>query len=105
MFPAFPQRSQNTMAEIKPGIYRIVVAGSVNSARLTRRGPDMVTILPAGAAPELEQEVMYHFLMRFILSCLFARSVGSCRWQRRPHHHRSTLSHQARLLPELEWQS
>ena len=80
MFLAFPQRSQNTMTEIKPGIYRIVVAGSVDSARLTRHGRDSVTVLPAGAAPELEQEVMYHFLTCFILSCLSARSVGSFHW-------------------------
>ena len=69
MLLAFPQRSQNTMAEIKPGIYYIIEAGSVNSARLTRHGRNSVTILPPGDAPQSDQEVMYHFLMRFILSC------------------------------------
>ena len=80
MFLAFPQRSQNTMAEIKPGIYHIVEAGSVNSARLTRHGEDWVTVLPPGAAPEPEQEVMYHFLTSSILSCSSALTVGSFPW-------------------------
>ena len=61
MGPAFPQLSQSTMAKIERGIYHIVVAGSVDSARLTRHGRDVVTILAPGAAPEPEQEVRIAF--------------------------------------------
>jgi len=49
-----------TTTVLPPGIYRIVVAGGVEppflTARLTRQGERGVTILPAGAAPEPEQE-------------------------------------------------
>ena len=65
------------MDEIKPGVYRIVEASSVNSARLTRHEGNSVTVLPPGAAPEPEQEVMYHFLTSSILSCSSTLSVGS----------------------------
>ena len=67
------------MAEIKTGIYHIIVTGSVNSARLTRHGRDLVTVLPPGAAPEPEQEVMCRPLTRVILSRSSALSVGSFR--------------------------
>ena len=49
------------MAKIERGIYHIVAADSVDSARLTRHGQDVVTILASGAAPEPEQEVRIAF--------------------------------------------
>ena len=51
-----------TTTQVPPGIYHIVVAGGVQSDRLTRNGENGVTILLAGGAPEHEQEVLHHFL-------------------------------------------
>jgi len=58
-----------TTTQLPPGIYRIVVAGveSFLNARLTRQGEEGVTILPAGAAPEPEQEVIRRFLSSSIV--------------------------------------
>lgn len=46
--------------ELVPGVYHIVVAGVVdlNHTRLTRQEGKAVTILPPGAAPEPDQEVI-----------------------------------------------
>jgi hypothetical protein len=60
MFSTSLQLSQNTMTQIPPGIYRINVAGGIDPARLTRTG-EHVTILPPGAQPDPEQEVIHRF--------------------------------------------
>jgi hypothetical protein len=75
MFSAFLQPPQTTMTttEFPPGIYRIVVAsfdGVEPPQALTRNGADHVTIRPANAVPDPEQEV----ICRFLTSSIVCRS-------------------------------
>jgi hypothetical protein len=53
-------------SQLPPGIYRITVAGSVEPECLTRTEQG-VTILPPGARPDREQEVIHCFLTSSIV--------------------------------------
>jgi len=65
-----PSASQSTMdtTALPPGIYRIAVAGGVEPACLTRHGAHDVTILPPGAQPDHDQEVISRFLTSSIVT-------------------------------------
>ena len=69
MFLASLQLPQNTMAttQLTAGIYRINVAGGVEPSYLTRQEGGRVTILPPGAQPDIEQQVIYRFLTSSIV--------------------------------------
>ena len=69
-----PSASQSTMdtTALPPGIYRIAVAGGVEPACLTRHGAHDVTILPPGAQPDHDQEV----ISRFLTSSIVCRSLA-----------------------------
>ena len=69
MFLASLQLPQNTMAttQLTAGIYRINVTGGVEPSYLTRQEGGRVTILPPGAQPDIEQQVIHRFLTSSIV--------------------------------------
>jgi hypothetical protein len=87
-------------SQLPPGIYRITVAGGVEPACLTRNEQD-VTILPPGARPDPEQEVIHCFLTSSIVCrsrAILVDNPPCWRWQ---HNHRETHPDLSRPIPYL----
>ena len=95
-----------TIAEVSPGIYRIAVvraSGVAPGELLTRQSGGGVTVLPPGAQPDPEQEV----ISRFLTSSIVCRSptllVENHPWSRAgKHHHHDPLPDASNLLPYLQ---